>query len=51
MYPVTPGALQGLPLTISAPSPALYSRLMYADPYTSAYNSLLTSMYSMNVSG
>jgi hypothetical protein len=51
MYPASPAALQGLPLTIAAPSPAIYSRMVYADPYTSAYNSLLSSMYSMNVNG
>lgn len=54
-YPVTPAALQGLPLTIATvpPAPAtMYSRMVYtADPYSSAYNSLLSSMYSMNVTG
>jgi hypothetical protein len=54
MYPVTPAALQGLPLTIApSTSPAaMYSRMVYTtDPYSSAYNALLSSMYAMNVTG
>jgi hypothetical protein len=52
MYPVTPAALQGLPLTIAPSPPAMYRGMVYtADPYSSAYNALLSSMYAMNVTG
>ena len=45
-----PMSLHGVPLTsVTLPAHVPGQRLQYSDPYTSAYVSMLTSMYGLSI--